>query len=124
MSGRRHDFLERLGEADRFAHRPGNFADSPRDLMDAFSQILSGVKLLGAVFFTAEFSAPWGLSTAAPNMMAAKIAPGAEHLVLYHLVIEGAAVIELADGQRTELGPGDVVIFPNGDAHHMSSGQG
>jgi AraC-like DNA-binding protein len=124
MFERRHDLLERLGEADPFAHRPGNFADSPRDLMDAFSQILSGVKLLGAVFFTAEFSAPWGLSTAAPNMMAAKIAPGAEHLVLYHLVIEGAAVIELADGQRTELGPGDVVIFPNGDAHHMSSGQG
>ena len=28
--------------------------------MDAFSEILSGVKLSGAVFFTAEFSAPWG----------------------------------------------------------------
>ena len=28
--------------------------------MDAFSEILSGVKLNGAVFFTAEFSAPWG----------------------------------------------------------------
>ncbi|MBI1787593.1 MAG: cupin domain-containing protein [Acidobacteria bacterium] len=92
--------------------------------MDAFSQILSGVKLNGAVFFTAEFSAPWGFSTPASNMMAAKIAPGAEHLVLYHLVIEGGAVIELTDGQRTELGPGDVVIFPHGDPHHMSSGNG
>ena len=30
--------------------------------MDAFSEILSGVKLNGAVFFSAEFSAPWGFS--------------------------------------------------------------
>lgn len=90
--------------------------------MDAFSQILSGVKLNGAVFFTAEFSAPWGLSTPASDTMAATIAPGVEHLVLYHLVIEGRAVIELTDGQCTELMPGDVVIFPHGDPHHMSSG--
>ncbi len=69
--------------------------------MDAFSQILSGVKLNGAVFFTAEFSAPWGFSTPAANLMAARLAPGAEHLVLYHLVIEGGAVIELTDGQCT-----------------------
>jgi len=92
--------------------------------MDAFSQILSGVKLNGAVFFTAEFSAPWGLTTAASNVIAAGIAPGAEHLVLYHLVVEGGAVVELADGQRTELTPGDIVIFPHGDPHHMSSGKG
>lgn len=92
--------------------------------MDAFSQILSGVKLNGAVFFTAEFSAPWGLTTAASNVMAAKIAPGAEHLVLYHLLVEGVAVVELTDGQLTELKPGDVVIFPHGDAHQMSSGRG
>ena len=92
--------------------------------MDAFSQILSGVKLNGAVFFSAEFSAPWGFSQPASNIMAARIAPGAENLVLYHLVIEGGAVIELADGEPIELKPGDVVIFPHGDPHHMSSGKG
>jgi hypothetical protein len=30
--------------------------------MDAFSQILSGVVLKGALFFNAEFSAPWGFN--------------------------------------------------------------
>lgn len=89
--------------------------------MDAFSEILSGVKLNGAVFFTAAFSAPWGLSTPASNVMAPRIAPGAAHLVLYHLMVEGSAVIEMLDGQSTELMSGDVVIFPHGDAHHMSS---
>ncbi len=90
--------------------------------MDAFSEILSGVKLNGAVFFSAEFSAPWGYSTPATNVMVATHAPGAEHLVLYHLVIEGGAVIELMDGQSMELCAGDIVIFPNGDPHQMSSG--
>jgi AraC-like DNA-binding protein len=89
--------------------------------MDAISHILSGVKLNGAVFFSAEFSAPWGFSMPAANLMAAKLAPGAERLVLYHLVIEGEAGIELPDGKFLELKAGDVVIFPHGDPHHMSS---
>ena len=92
--------------------------------MDAFSEILSGVRLNGAVFFNAEFSAPWGLSAPASKMMAATIAPGATHLVLYHLVVEGGAVVEMADGLSIELKPGDIVIFPHGDAHRMSSGKG
>ena len=92
--------------------------------MDAFSQILSGVQLNGAVFFSAEFSAPWGLSTPTTKVLAATAGVGTEHLVLYHLVIEGGAIIELIDGGRTELSPGDIVIFPHGDPHHMSSGTG
>ncbi len=90
--------------------------------MDAFSEILSGVKLNGAVFFSAEFSAPWGFSSPASKIMAETIAPAAAHLILYHLVIEGGAVVELEDGESMSLGPGDVVIFPLGDPHHMSSG--
>jgi AraC-like DNA-binding protein len=92
--------------------------------MDAFSEILSAVKLNGAVFFSAEFSAPWGFSAPASNKLAAELALGALHVVLYHFVIDGGAVVDLADGQSIELKPGDVVIFPHGDAHHMSSGKG
>jgi hypothetical protein len=124
MPERRHDLLQRLAAADSFAPRLGNFAGSPEDQMDAFSEILSGVKLKGAVFFSAELSAPWGLTTPPTKVMAATHAPAAEHLVLYHLVIEGGAFIELTDGESIELGPGDIVIFPHGDPHHMSSGAG
>ena len=91
--------------------------------MDAFSEVLSGIRLTGAVFFSAEFSAPWGFSTSEPKAMAAKVAPGAAHLVLYHLVIDGGAMIELPDGKTLSLQPGDVVVFPHGDVHHMSSGK-
>ena len=91
--------------------------------MDAFSEILSGVKLNGAVFFSAEFSAPWGLSAPASKVVAEQVAPSAAHLVLYHLLIDGIAFVEMEDGQSVALVPGDVVIFPHGDPHHMSSGK-
>jgi len=91
--------------------------------MDAFSEILSAVKLNGAVFFNAEFSAPWGFAAPASGSerMADQLAPGAAHFLLYHLVVDGNAVVEMADGTNLELNSGDVVVFPNGDAHHMSS---
>ncbi len=123
MLGSRLRLPERLSREDCFARRPGNFARSPEDRMDAFSEILSEVKLNGALFFSAEFSAPWGFSAPASNLMAAMLAPGAVHLLLYHFVIDGAALVELDDGHSLHLGPGDVVILPHGDPHHMSSGK-
>ena len=92
--------------------------------MDAFSEILSGVKLNGALFFSAEFSAPWGFSTPPPRAVADEFARETQHLVLYHFVIEGGALVQLIDGPSVELTPGDVVIFPYAHQHHMTSGKG
>ena len=116
--------LGRPTEADSFAQGPANFADSPEDLVDAFSKLLSEVKLNGAVFFSAEFSAPWGFTTSPPSAMAEKLAPGTEHLVLYHFVIDGGAIVQMVDGSSIELTSGDVVIFPHAHQHHMASGKG
>ena len=46
--------------------------------MDAFSEILSGVKLNGALFFSAEFSAPWCFASPASNTLAPLLAPGVD----------------------------------------------
>src|SRR5580692_7220199 len=119
MLGRRHELPDQPGRSGRFADRPGNFAGS----MDALSEILSGVRLTGAVYFHAEFSAPWGVSAPASKKLSEAIAPGEEHLLVYHLLLEGAAVVELLDGQSTELRAGDIVILAHGDAHHISSGK-
>jgi len=123
MLERRVDLLERPVGTDSFAWIPGKFAESPLNRMDAFSEILSGVKLNGAVFFNAEFSAPWGFSVPPSKQMsiASTLAPGTAHFLLYHLVVDGSAVVEMADGQALDLKSGDIVIFPNGDAHDMSS---
>jgi AraC-like DNA-binding protein len=92
--------------------------------MDAFSEVLSGVRLTGAMFFSAEFSAPWRLSTPHCRVLASTLAPGAPHIMLYHLVVEGSARACLEDGPDVELSPGDLVVFPHGDSHHLSGGSG
>jgi AraC-like DNA-binding protein len=124
MPGRLHLLLERLARPDYFAGEPEIFADRLEKRMDAFSEILSGVKLNGALFFSAEFSAPWGFSVPSSKAMADHLAPGAEHLVLYHFLIQGEAFVRIGEGDSTELRAGDVVIFPHGDTHHMTSGKG
>ena len=92
--------------------------------MDAFSEVLSGVRLKGAMFFTAEFSAPWLLSTPHCRLLAPALAPGAPHIVVYHFVVEGTARARVDGGPEVELSPGDIVVFPHGDPHHLSAGSG
>jgi AraC-like DNA-binding protein len=124
MPERRYNLLNQLLESDSFAQQPEKFAASPEVEMDTFSEILSAVKLNGALYFSAEFSSPWGFSAPDSNRMAATLSLGAAHLLIYHLVLEGGAVAELEDGRSLELKPGDVVIFPHGDAHHIFSDKG
>lgn len=92
--------------------------------MDAFSEILSGLKLNGALYFSAEFSAPWSFSSPPSTALSELLALGATHVVIYHLLIEGNAIVRLADEQSLQLEPGDVVVLPQGDAHEMTSGKG
>src|SRR5579862_1905024 len=89
--------------------------------MDAFSEILTGVRLNGGLFFNADFSAPWGFSSPASRALAPALAPGAPHLVIYHFVIEGRAVARTEEGQSVTLESGDVVILPHGDPHRITS---
>lgn len=90
--------------------------------MDPVSEILAGVKLNGALFFNAELSAPWGVYSGAGEELSAILAPGARHLVIYHLVVNGTASITLPGGESLRLEPGDIVVIPHGDTHLMSNG--
>ncbi len=90
--------------------------------MDALSEVLKIVKLQGALFFNAEFSAPWCVKTSRSSEVASMLCPGADHVIIYHHLTEGRAYAQLPDGSRRDLGPGDVVIFPHGDAHTLGSG--
>ncbi len=91
--------------------------------MDAFSEVLSGVRLNGALFFRAEFSAPWGFVSPTSKSLVPLLSPGAPHLVIYHFVLDGGAFVRLTDGQSLDLVPGDIVVLPHGDEHQMTSGR-
>ena len=90
--------------------------------MDALSEALKAVRMTGAIFFNAEFTAPWGFE-AASQRDAPVLAPGTERLVPYHLVIDGQAVARIDDGRASlSLEGGDIVVVPHGDAHTLSNG--
>ena len=92
--------------------------------MDAFSEILSGVKLNGALFFNAEFSNPWGFASPGSGKMAGMLEVRNAHLIIYHLVVDGDASIVLENGETLELSSGDIVVIPHGDPHLMSGDHG
>jgi AraC-like DNA-binding protein len=90
--------------------------------MDALSEALKTVRMTGAIFFNAEFTAPWGFAEPYAHTMAPVLAPGTERLVLYHLVTEGEALARIEGGPELRLTAGDVVIVPHGDPHTLCGG--
>lgn len=92
--------------------------------MDALSEVLKIVKLRGALFFNAEFSAPWCVAASESTQVAPLLCSGAGHVIIYHYLTDGRAYAELRDGSRRDLAAGDVVIFPHGDAHSLGNGAG
>jgi len=90
--------------------------------MDVLSEVLKVVKLQGALFYNGEFSSPWSVRAASAHGLARHFAPGAEHVIVYHLLTEGRASIRLDDGTRLVLRAGDIVMLPHGDPHIMENG--
>jgi len=90
--------------------------------LDILSEVLKGVTLKGAVFYNAEFSAPWSFRSPASHLIAPHLGPDAGHVIIYHLVTEGGAWAQLEGGVRVDLVPGDILIFPHGDPHLMGNG--
>ena len=92
--------------------------------MDALSDVLRAVRLTGAVFFDVQASESWVAETPPGESIVAKIFPGADHLIPYHVITTGNCWASLIGEQPVRLAPGDVVVFPQGDPHLMSSHEG
>ncbi len=99
---------------DRMIATPDLTAPDPLD------DLLSGVRLCGAVFLRGEYAAPWALSSPPHATIRDLLAPGCTRLVLFHIVSEGRAWVT-AEGQRLELEAGDLVVLPHGHANAMGS---
>jgi AraC-like DNA-binding protein len=92
--------------------------------MDALSETLRVVRLSGAIFFNARFSAPWAYQSAHADSVAHLLEPTAERVIIFHLITEGECLVELAGEAPMRLVAGDVIVFPQGDAHLMTSEPG
>jgi AraC-like DNA-binding protein len=91
--------------------------------MDVLSEVLKAVKLDGAVFYNAEFSAPWCFCSPASPTLAPYLSANSKHVIIFHLLTEGHGYAQVeGDGRPLPLSAGDIVIFPHGDPHVMRNG--
>jgi AraC-like DNA-binding protein len=89
--------------------------------MDALSETLRRVHLSGAIFVSARLTSVWSLETPRTDTLAPLLEPGAERVVLFHMVTKGECWVEIDDLRPVRLTAGDVVILPQGTAHRMTS---
>src|SRR5262245_15597576 len=92
--------------------------------MDALSDVLRAVRLTGAIFFDVHAADPWVAETPAGSSIVGRMFPGAEHMVSYHVMTHGSCWASVLGGAPIRLQAGDIVVFPQGDAHAMSSTPG
>lgn len=91
---------------------------------DTLSVVLRCVRLRGAVFYHVEGDTRWVSESPSATEIANLIMPGVEHVMAYHVLTQGSCWASVVDEPPVALHQGDVVIFPRGDPHVMSSEPG
>jgi AraC-like DNA-binding protein len=91
---------------------------------DVLSDVLRTVRLTGAVFFDFELSSPWVAEAPPSREIAGSVMPGAQRVIEYHLLARGSCWSHAVGAEPIRMGEGDLIAFPQGDAHVLSSAPG
>lgn len=88
---------------------------------DTLSDVLRSVRLRGGVFFYVSGSDDWAAEAPPARELAPLLMRGVEHVMEYHALARGSCWATIPGGPAAHLSAGDVVMFPHGDAHVVSS---
>jgi AraC-like DNA-binding protein len=91
---------------------------------DTLSDVLRSVRLRGAVFYYLSFGHEWAAEAPPAKEIAGAVIPGAEHVMEYHVITKGSGWAAILGESPVRLETGDIVMFPHGDAHVISSAPG
>ena len=91
---------------------------------DALSEVFRAVRLTGAVFFNLDVRDPWVAEAPSGKDYIPYVMPEAHHLIEYHIISKGTCWGGLLDAAPVRLEAGDIIVFPQGDAHVLSSAPG
>jgi AraC-like DNA-binding protein len=90
--------------------------------MDALSDVLKSIRLEGALYLNAEFTAPWCIRGECGLPSVRRRLAGAEHVVFFHFVTEGRCKVRLSNGGETlAASAGDLILIPQDDRHLLGS---
>jgi AraC-like DNA-binding protein len=90
--------------------------------MDTLSEVLKSVRLEGALFLNAKFTAPWCIRGRYGMASIKQRLAGADHVLMFHFLTHGACKVRLVDGgDEVEVVAGDLVLFPRDDRHLIGS---
>jgi AraC-like DNA-binding protein/alpha-D-ribose 1-methylphosphonate 5-triphosphate synthase subunit PhnG len=90
--------------------------------MDALSDVLKSVRLEGAVYINAEFTAPWCVQAKFGLASVRARLAGAEQVVFFHFLTEGRCKVRLTDGAEVlDVAAGDLLLSPREEKHLMGS---
>jgi AraC-like DNA-binding protein len=91
---------------------------------DVLSDVLRAVRLTGAVYFDFELSSPWVVEAPPSREVVGRVMPGAQRVIEYHLIARGICWGHAVGNEPRQLREGDLIVFPQGDAHVLSSAPG
>jgi len=91
--------------------------------MDALSDVLKSIRLEGALYLNAEFTAPWCIRGECGLPSVRRRLADAEHVVFFHFVTEGRCKVRLSNGGGETLtaSAGDLILIPQDDRHLLGS---
>lgn len=87
--------------------------------MNVLADILSEMRLTGAVVVEAELRGRWHLVSQFTREMCAAYFPVPGDLIAYHYVRSGRFRAKIDGGTPVEAGPGAVLLFPHNDRHFL-----
>lgn len=91
--------------------------------MDVLTDVLNSLHIHGALYFEVEAGHPWVLVNPPMNMIGSFMLPEVEHVIPFHIMLDGEG---WAKSDNDTLPPiklesGDVVMFPMGSSHALTS---
>ena len=91
--------------------------------MDVLSDVLREMRLTCFVYFDVHAGAPWIATTPGSASICTRVMPEFEHVVAFHIMMDGNAWAQIIDEPQTalHLEAGDAVIVPRGHSHSLSS---
>src|SRR5688500_12511181 len=94
---------------NQLTDRPGSLVNgAPVELI---RDVLTAVRLNGAIFLRAEYTAPWAYTSPPSAVLTRILRPSAKRLILFHIIAEGSCWISV-DRERLQASAGDVIVIP------------